>query len=328
MSRVVNLGLVGARELPRSKRSVAKRMDTIMITVPTIKSWKLPPFQRPLKVNDKVKEVAEELKSNGGVIPGVLTLGELGRETYLIDGQHRIEAYILSELPEGIADVRIGQYQDMGEMAEEFIELNGSIVKMKPDDVLRGLENVMQPLRTVRKACPFIGYDFIRRGPANALISMSAALRCWFGSVPEVPVSGTASAATLAREMKDEDADQMITYFKAIRQAFGSDPEYWGLWRNLNVAVCAWLWRRTVLNQYSTKSIRLTATQFQECATGLSADSQYLTWLVGRQITDRDRSPCYSRVKGIFQSRLKEKLGRVPHFPSPPWTSHHGVRSK
>jgi hypothetical protein len=37
--------------------------------------WKLPAFQRPLRVNAKVLALVEEIRTEGGVIPGILTLG-------------------------------------------------------------------------------------------------------------------------------------------------------------------------------------------------------------------------------------------------------------
>lgn len=320
MSTVIKLP--GVRDLPRSRKALASRMDTIMLTAEGVKKWKLPPFQRPLRVNDKVRAVAEEIKVNNGVIPGVLTLGELGKETYVIDGQHRIEAFRMSELDEGVADVRICTFEDLGDMGEEFVRLNSSIVRMRPDDVLRGLENNLQPLAELRRRSGFIGYDGIRRGTRSPVVSMSAALRCWFGSEPEVPHNGSTSAMALARDLSEEDSIQMIQYFNAVHGAWGGDPEYWRLWGVLNLGICAWLWRRTVLTQYSGKSVRLTVKEFATCAMGLSADGGYLDWLVGRNSSDRDRAPCYARIRSIFVDRIKTATGKSAMFPAPPWTNH------
>src|SRR4051812_26818125 len=225
MSNVISLP--GVRDLPKNKRSSASRMDTIILSPQGVRAWKQPPFQRPLRVNAKVIALSEELKETGGVIPGVLTLGELGKETYLIDGQHRIEAFILSELDEGIADVRICHFEDLADMGDEFVNLNSSLVKIRPDDVLRGLEGNIRPLAEVRKRCGFVGYDQIRRGVRGPLLSMSAALRAWYGSASEIPKSSTDSAAGLARSMTDEDATQLIQYLTVIYGAWGTDPEYW-----------------------------------------------------------------------------------------------------
>ena len=75
---------------PEKKTRTVK--DTIEFTRETLASWVDPPFQRPLRVNEKVLAVAEKIAADGGVIPGIWTLGVLNGVTYLIDGQHRINA--------------------------------------------------------------------------------------------------------------------------------------------------------------------------------------------------------------------------------------------
>lgn len=326
MSNVIKMP--GTRDLPRNRKAAASRMDTVLVTPSAVKAWKDPPFQRPLRVNDKVRHLAEELKGNGGIIPGVLTLGELGRETYLVDGQHRKEAFLMSGLAEGIVDVRICTFVDMAEMGEEFVILQSSLVRMRPDDILRGLEATLQPLVELRKRCPFIGYDQIRRCTNSPVVSMSSAIRCWVGSANEVPAAGGDSVTALARDLTQDDADHMIQFFNSMAAAWGRDQEYWRLWSNINVTIVAWLWRRTVLSQYSQKSVRLTVAQFIECAMSLSADGGYLSWLVGRQLSDRDRSPAYARIKSIFAARVKERTGKPAVFPAPPWSSsHHAPKS-
>ena len=137
--------IIPIRRAPTDQRS---RSDTLVVTQAVLKSWKLPPFQRPLRENEKVRALVEELKSNGGVLPGVLTLGHLSkdRSTYIVDGQHRLHAFELSELKEVYADVRIIDFDSVDEMGEEFVKLNSSLVRMRPDDVLRGLESAHKPL--------------------------------------------------------------------------------------------------------------------------------------------------------------------------------------
>lgn len=74
--------------LTPAPKAVRSQMDTIEITQPLADSWLLPPFQRPLKVNQKVLDLAELLNQTG-VMPGVITLGHIGKDVYLVDGQHR-----------------------------------------------------------------------------------------------------------------------------------------------------------------------------------------------------------------------------------------------
>lgn len=314
--------LPGVKELPKGKRALASRMNTLEVTPAGVKAWKSPPFQRPLKVNAKVIAVCENIKTNGGVIPGVIVLGELGRETYLLDGQHRREAFLLSGIDKGYVDVRIVTFQDLGEMGEEYVDLNSHLVVFKPDDILRGLEESMQPVSELRRRCKFIGYDSIRRGTNSPVISMSAALRSWVGSGPEVP-GKTESVLTLARNFTEADSVQMIQFMTVVHGAWRSDPEYWKLWGTLNVTLVAWLWRRLVLPRPAAsldRHVKLTAAEFGDCAMALSADAEYLGWLIGRSLSDRDRAPCLRRIKELFTKRLNSK-GKPGKLPAPAWAT-------
>lgn len=309
----------GLKPAPKTLRS---KMDTVLLTPAVVESWHLPPFQRPLRVNEKVHQLAEELKQNAGVLPGVLTLGRINERTYLVDGQHRVEAFKLSGLPEGFADVRLCDFESLADMGEEFVNLNQSIVKMRPDDVLRGLEGTIPALAMVRRHCDFIGYDQIRRGGASgAVVSMSVVLRCWATSSKEVPGSTGGSSIALAKELTDDSAQQLVQFLNVAHGAWGRDQEYWKLWGTLNLAINMWIWRRTVLSQYSAKSIRMNVNEFGKCLMALSTSSEYLDFLHGRNLTDRDRSPCYARIRAIFNKRLldlgvdKEKI----RFPAPAW---------
>ena len=48
-------------------------------------------------------------------------------------------------------------------MAEEFTRLNSSMVKMRPDDLLRAMESSTLSLQMIRKHCDFVSYDQVRR---------------------------------------------------------------------------------------------------------------------------------------------------------------------
>jgi hypothetical protein len=88
-----------------------------------------------------------------------------------------------------------------------------------------------------------------------------------------------------------------------------------------------WLWRNTVLAGYSQKSVRLTAGQFGKCLMALSADGPYLDWLVGRLLSERDRSPCFARLRAIFVRRIEaDRPGVKILMPGPTWA--HGGGSK
>lgn len=311
----------GAKEAPRAARS---RMDTILVTPKMIQSWVVPPFQRPLKVNAKVRAIAEELRHNGGVVDGVLTLGQIdGDKTiWLMDGQHRIEAAKLSELPEVIADVRICDFDSMAEMGEEFVKLNSAIVRLNPDDIMRGMEGTVAVIHNIREACPFVGYDSVRRSPAGPVLSMSAACRMWVGSRNEAPKGTVGSALSVVTEMAPQEADDLVKFLLIARAAWGSDPSNYRLWTGLNLTMTAWLYRRLVLEKDFTaqkKHARLNADLFKKCLMQVSASPDYVDWLAGRAMTERNRKPCYDRLKALFVSRLRSEGQKNVKMPQPSW---------
>lgn len=313
---------------PKPQKVTRTSLDTILVTPETVKTWRKPVFQRPLKINDKVKAVAVDITENQ-VIPGILTVGIVERRTgekvqYLLDGQHRREAFLLSEVKEAYVDVKYHYFENEGDMGEEFVNVNSSLVRLRPDDILRGLEASSNGLSLLRKQCPFIGYDMVRRSEKAPVLSMSAALRCWYAAAPEVPSAGGHSTMSLARILTEEDAEQCAAFYALCVNAWGRDQEYARLWGNLNLTICVWLYRRTVLTQYSPKTPKLTRDIFKKCLMGLSTSEQYLDWLVGRQLGERDRSPAYKRVKELFARRLEVETGKKPLLPSPPWSSNSG----
>jgi hypothetical protein len=304
-------------------------METVEVTQSSVNGWAIPPFQRPLRVNDKVRQIALKIADDGGVIPGVITVGRLkiGRETrhYLIDGQHRLEAFRMSTCPQALADVRFMDFTTMADMADEFVELNSRIVNMRPDDVLRGLEESTEALRLIRQACPYVGYDNIRRGHSNApMVSMSMALRVWEGSAAETPVSIGRSAAQLATDMTIESANQLKVFFGMAFEAWGRDDSTKRLWSALNLSLCMWIWRRIVLDNDRSKRrhIALRTETFRQCLMQLGATASYTEWLEGRALGDRDRPAAYNRIKAVFTRRILEAkavTGNKVIWPKPAW---------
>lgn len=325
MSNVV--AIKGTREAPKSQRST---METLIVSIDQVNQWRLPPFQRPLRVNAKVAAIAEEMKQpDGQTITGVITLGKIAKapDIYIVDGQHRIEAFRISGLDEVIADVRIVHFDTLSDMADEFVRLNSALVRMRPDDILRGLEPTSIVLKTIKKDCAFVGYDNIRRGGTSGpILSMAAVLRCWAGSAGETPsTGGGGSVASLAAAMDDAGVENLVRFLLTAHAAWGRDPEYYRLWANLNLTICMWLWRRLVLdpNRSLRRSVVLNVTQFKQCLMSVSADHNYVDWLTGRTLNDRDRNPAYTRIKAAFVQRLsaESRDGKKPLLPSPIWFS-------
>lgn len=295
-------------------------VDTLMITPELVDKWKAPAFQRPLRENRKVIELSEKMKIDGGVIPGVITLGVLGENIYLLDGQHRVAAFKLSGLSNAYVDIRKHYFETMAEMGNEWVLLNSALVRMTPDDILRGIESGSEVLQLIRKRCPFVGYNYVRRGPQNALMSMSSALRCWRASQSDIPSNATGcSGQVIAETMDLDDADTLCNFLTIAREAFGDDAEYGRLWGALNITICMWLYRRMVVTQWSPRIPRLTIELFRKCLTHLSTSEDYLAWLVGRLLSERDRSPAYMRIRNLFTDRLNKETGKRTMMPSPAW---------
>jgi len=324
MGNVISIS--GAASAPKNEQS---RMDTIILTKDMVANWRIPAFQRPLRVNDKVMSVAKTIAQNES-IEGVITLGRLRADAtyYIVDGQHRIEAFKLSELQEAIADVRVVSFDSMAEMADEFVNLNSNLVKMRPDDILRGLEASTPVLRQIIKSCDFVGYDQIRRGRSSPIVSMSALLRCWAASQFETPSPSSGvvgGAANLARTLDTGSMQHMIQFLNIAQAAWGRDPEYYRLWGNLNLTLCMWLWNRLVIDRDRAggkRYICLSAAEFKKCLMSVSAEADYVAWLLGLNLGDRDRAPAYGRLKSIFVRRLSdENKGERAKLPSPAWSN-------
>lgn len=318
MSKITHLNLV------KAQRETQTKTDTILVTHKLLADWKMPPFQRELRVNSKVLALAEEMKETGGVFPGVLTIGVLKGHTYVVDGQHRIEAFKMSGLEEGFSDIRYRAYDSMADMAEDFVLLNSSLVRMRPDDILRGLEGTSEALRLVRHRCPVVGYDQIRRNTTNApVLGMSTLLRCWTAASQAVPTRGGQGSATdMARSFTLEEAERCCDFLTLALKAWGRDHEYARLWSTLNLALCMWLYRNLVLVPYSSRTPKISKDLFGKCLQSVSTSPDYLDWLVGRGLTDRDRSPAYRRIKAAFTKRIEHETGKKVKLPAPEWV--HG----
>ena len=304
-----------------AQKTTQTTLDTWEVTYTKMKTWKIPQFQRALRVNAKVLELSEKIKVDGGVIPGVITIGVIDGDTYLVDGQHRREAFALSECGVGYCDVRVLHFTDLADMAQEFVDLNSKLVAFKPDDILKGLESSYETLSKIRKRCPYVGYDQIRRSATGPVVSMSSVCRSWFGSQTETPRNGGISAPQLGKTMTMEEADQLVKFLECAYSAWGREPNYSRLWLTLNLTLCMWLFRNLVITVYSPKSPRLSTEVFSKCLMSLSADSTYIDWLLGRGFNNRDLAPAYARIKTIFGRRIEQETGRKPLLPAPTWAT-------
>jgi hypothetical protein len=269
----------------------------------------------------------------------VISLGRLRSELksaaakfYLIDGQHRREAFLISGIKEAYADVRSNVYETMEEMAQDYLRLNSPISRKTPDDQLRAFMESSPALKLISHQCHYVGYRYIRANPGSPIIGMSAILRRWWASGKESPAisGGPGSAAEIAHRLTVEEAAEIVRFLKVAYGAWGGDIENARLWGSLNMVLCMWLWRVLVLDTDRTGSrryITLTEEQFKQCLMAASADKPYVDWLLGRNMAERDRAPCYRRLRTVFMTRLPsagvgDYHGRKVKMPQPAWMNN------
>jgi hypothetical protein len=310
---------IGAVDLPGARKT---QMEPKILSLAEMDAWALPLFQREVRETKKVIEFAEELRANGGIIAGVIHLGMLPDDdaVYLVDGQQRRNGCHMSGLEAFYADTSLKLYSSLLDMSEDFKRLNGRLVPFRPDDMLRAYEVGNDSMRRLREACSFIGYGSIRRNDERGpILSMSTALKCWFGAALPTPGVGT-SAIVLLEQLDQTQCELMTVFLLSAHSAWGRDKQYFRLWNNLNLTMCMYLYRNLVLQPKGRAP--LSQEMFRKCLMSVSACGQYLDWLQGRNMSDRDRSPCYKRLKQIFVTRLMQEFnGKLYKLPAPDWVA-------
>lgn len=308
-----------------AEKAVGVTYDIITVTPDVLRSWLLPPCQRELTVNTKVRAMAVKIREDGGVIPEPVSLARLGGHTYLVDGQHRREAALLSACEVLYVEVRWLHVRTLNEVDALFDRMQQKLVTMRPDDTLRARESSVPGLQRIRSSCPYVGYDRVRRQGNGPMISMGTVLRAWFGAVPETPSPSNLNPDTLVESVKvnlQDDVNNCIDYIAACYDAWGREAANKRLWTSLNLTLCAWLYQRTVTGQYSTKTTKLTKEMFKRCLMSVAADASYSDWLVDRTLRERDRTTAYTKLKQIFAKRIALEGGKKPMLPQPAWASH------
>jgi hypothetical protein len=306
----------------KPQKATSTRTDTISFTVDDIDKWKRPEFQREVKHTSRFKDCAELIKENDGVIPGIVTLGvENGtNDIYKVDGNHRTEAAKSTGLRNFYADVRY-IYGTMEDFAEEYSRLNEQISTTKPDDRLRAAAVINPRINRLLALCKVVGFKATRKPKLK--ISMSSALRAWGNACKGTPATrGRAAAATdIIKNMSDGDFGHFENLLGHCERAWGRDEEYANLWGQMNLTMVMWLYCRLVVEDpRSAKLKRLTPGLFESCLMELTVDTNYSSWLRGRNGGDH-RTPCYNRVKERFAKRIREETGTKPNLPQPDWAS-------
>ena len=291
----------------------------VKLTPAMVGSWKAPSFQRELRVNTNVELLVQKLvASDKPHLPGVITLSVFKDTTYLTDGQHRIKAFLLSELDSVSADVRTAYADSEAEMGEEFVQINSSIAALKPDHILKGLLGTSDGMRYIVKHHKnIVGFNQIRRREGSPVLSMSAFLRCWFASAKDVPRGGGVTAQGSVARFTLHEAETASEVLTACEIAWGMGPESYMLWNVLNLSLVMWVYRKMVLDSSNTatRSTKLTVNQFKLCLMQLAADDNYVGWLRGRSSNEFSQGPCYERIRRAFYKRYRAETGKAIIMP-------------
>lgn len=305
-----------------AKEATGTESRSVVMTSDDLKELlaNLPAFQRPLKRNQKTREMAATI-ARTETIPGMVTLGVIGGRKYLVDGQHRVTCAVDSGLELVNVEIRQKRFDSMEAMADEFRYLNSVLTPMRPDDILRALSETSPILQYIREHAPFVGYGNVRRGGNHTVLSMSVLVKTWTGSATEAPAPHGTKAPDLVATMPPEEAAECVRFLKLASEAWGREDENKRLWGTLNMILCMWLFRRLVLDRRPRKSAVLDLALFKKCLYSVAADKEYADWLVGRNLSERDRAPAYARLKVIFAKRISSETGQKAVLPQPYWSS-------
>jgi hypothetical protein len=303
-----------------AEKMMHQTTSTMLASVDMFKSWKDPDVQRPLRVNSKVKEMTLQIVADK-VIPNTITVGILNKVMYLLDGQHRREAYYTAATmgaDEVYCEIRYEWFDTMADMGKRYVELNSVLVKQRPDDILRGMEGSNDALHLIRERCPFVGFDHLRVKSTSPILGMSILLRSWYGSAGDIPGTTKPSAMDIAKMLTVPEASQCCDFANLALRAWGKDDEYKRLWASMTMTMCMWLYRRTVISP-DPDTTKITKDAFRLCLTTISAQGDFIDWIRDRKLTERDRGPCYNRIVKLFLTSLRSQGHKRPKLPAPLW---------
>lgn len=332
--------------LPRSIKTEDRPIQgTAIFTPERLDEWNRPEFQRPLLINQDVQGMARKMMLEAAAdkegmcsIPGIILFGRFLGDDYLLDGQHRIfGAFALAcgkralegtteFLTEGgvrpkmaLASTETRHYNSLSEMAQAFVNAQKKLVALKADDSLRALEYTNTYLRDLREACPFIGYEKNKNTKDRIMISMSAAIRTWFGS-GATPATGP-ECSRAASYLDETETARLISFFIACERAGWVDSMWPNLWGTLNIGLNMWLWRKLVLGKENKfrgggDFMALTVQQYAECMKGLKTP-EYAKFLKSRALRFQDRLITYEYIQDLFMPELARQGIIGPKFPVP-----------
>lgn len=283
----------------------------------------IPDFQRKFEKNRKFEEV-KAYTALHSEIPGEITVGILLGRPVPLDGQHRLHAFLETQLQDvkaSFVEFSNGTYQDY---AREFTMRNSQIRTLASDDRLRGMAPNLPLIKRLVEDFPFLNFTTAKN---KDILSVSTVLSVWHKSSHGAP-SGARAVADLANEMNEEEYSRLASFMRCAAKAWGEpDRTNKTMWSSLTLTLAAWLFRNIVHPKEPSRRItKIDETTFYKCLMGLASDATYSDWAVGRRIGRRDRGPTYNRIKEIFAARIryehpdKYPVGITVNLPQPRWS--------
>lgn len=280
----------------------------------------MPEFQRGFQRNKKFEEVKDYIVARHE-IPGELTIGILDGMPLALDCQHRIHAFLDTDLESvkvTVVQFTNGSYQDY---AREFTLRNSQIRALDTNDRLRGMAPNLPLINKLVNDFPFMSFAAAKSGDN---LSVSTVLSTWNKATQDTP-SATNPVAEIASVLTDSEYLRMAAFIQCAHRAWG-DPVRSNkmLWSSLTLTMTAWLYRRVVepVEDPARKVTKIDDLTFSKCLMGVAADPTFSDWVVGRRLGRRDRGPAYNRVKEIFVQRLRHEYPERKNInlPQPRWS--------
>ena len=283
----------------------------------------IPEFQRKFERNKKFEAAKVDI-INTREIGGEITIGMLDGKAQPIDGQHRLHAFLDTDLQAvkvTIIEFSNGTYQDY---AREFTLRNSSIRALASDDRLRGMAPNLPLIKRLVEDFPWLNFTTAKN---KDILSVSIVLAVWNRSNHDTP-SGTRAVADIALEINDDEYLRLAAFMQCCQRAWGEPKrDNKVMWGSLTLTMVAWLFRRIVHpKEPSRKITKIDELTFSKCLMALASDPIFSDWVVGRHMGRRDRGPTYNKVKEIFAVRIryehpdKYPAGSTVNLPQPKWS--------
>ena len=203
-------------------------------------------------------------------------------------------------------------------MAVGFAWENGRIAPLKPENILDGLSSyVLEPLRCLRQACPFISCETPNPGMHNTFVTLPMVLRAWESSRQNIPGDASINVLNYALNLTFAEVKRMTPFLQLCHTAWKAYPQARRLWSGATMVTLGWIYLQYVQPQDPATAC-LTVKEFAKGLAALAVDDKYYQVLKGRRATAADRSIVYNALITVFGRTLPKKHCSLP---CPSWVA-------